>query len=120
MHRPTDTTQASLLTQPPTVVLWALVEGENCESFLVNDEDWIDVEFEVALDSASTDNVCHPGDAPGYVVGSFPRIRAVQNFIVGNCAKVPNEGQVNSNLQTGGDLLKDITSMFQLAQVSRP
>ena len=46
--------------------------------------------------------------------------RAGQNFIVGNAAKVPNNGQVNLNLQTGGDLLNDITSTFQVAKVSRP
>ena len=39
---------------------------------------------------------------------------------MGNGAKVPNDGQVNLNLQTGGDLLNDITSTFQVAEVSRP
>ena len=32
------------------------------------DGDWIDVEFEVALDSGCTDNVCHQGDVPGYLI----------------------------------------------------
>ena len=43
-----------------------------------------------------------------------------QNFIVGNGAKFPNDGQVNLNLQTGGGLLNDITSTFEVAKVSRP
>ena len=97
----------------------SLMEGENCGQILVNDEDWVDVEFEVALDSGSTDNVCHPGGVPGYLVESSQGSRAGQNFIVGNGAKVPNDGQVNLNLQTGGDLLNDITSTFQVAKVSR-
>ena len=42
--------------------LLSLMEGENCGQILVSDEDLVDVEFEVALDSGSTDNVCHLGD----------------------------------------------------------
>ena len=84
-------------------VLLSLMEGENCGQILVNDDDWIDVEFEVALDSGSTDNVCHPGDVPGYVVESSQGSRAGHHFIVGNGAKVTDDGQVNLNLQTGGD-----------------
>ena len=38
------------------------------EEILANTQEWIGVEFEVALDSESTDNVCHEGDAPGYTV----------------------------------------------------
>ena len=102
----TDTAHSGLLS---------LMEGEHCGQILVNDEDWADVEFEVALDSGSTDNVCHPGDVPGYLVESSQGSRAGQNFIVGKGAKVPNNGQVNLNLQTGGNLLNDITS-----KVSRP
>ena len=48
------------------------------QSILINDADWTDVEFEVALDSGSTSHVCH---------------------IVGNGARVPNDGQSVLNLQ---------------------
>ena len=96
------------------------MEDESCRSILVNDEDWIDVEFEVGLDGGSIDNVCHPGDALGCVAELSQGIRAGQNFIVGNGAKVPDDGQVNLNLQTGGDWLDDIISTFQVAKVSRP
>ena len=37
--------------------LVSLMEGGNCGSILGSDEDWIDFEFEVVLDSRSTDNV---------------------------------------------------------------
>ena len=33
-------------------------------------EEWIDVEFEVALDSGSIVHVCRDSDAPGYVLES--------------------------------------------------
>ena len=42
------------------------------QSILVNDAEWIDVEFEVALDTGSTDHVCHSGDVPGYVIEASP------------------------------------------------
>ena len=61
------------------------------QSILVNDADWIDVEFEVSLDSASTDHVCHTGDVHGYVVEASPGSRAGQGFIAGNGARVPND-----------------------------
>ena len=38
---------------------------------------------------------------------------------MGSGAKVPNDGQVNLSLQTGGDLLNDIISILQFAKVSR-
>ena len=77
--------------------------------------------FEVALDSGSTDNVCHKEDAPGYLVEASPGSRACQNFIVGSGAKVANDGQVNLNLEATNDGASvDITSTFQVAKVSRP
>ena len=77
-----------------------LCEGDAPQqSILANDSEWIDVEFEVALDSGSTDHVCHSGDVLGYVVEASPGSRAGQGFIVGNGARVPNDGQAVLNLQ---------------------
>ena len=89
---------------------------------LVNSSEWIDVEFEVALDSGCTDNVCHEGDAPGYVLEPSAGSKAGQHFIVGNGAQVPNSGQVNLNLQTDGaeEKRNNISTIFQVAKVSRP
>ena len=62
-------------------------------------------------------------DAPGYgsyIVESAGSKRK-QNFIVGNGAKVPNEGQLVLNLE--GDLgngKRRIKSTFQVAEVTRP
>ena len=82
--------------------------------------DWIDVEFEVALDSGCTDNVCHAGDVPGYMVVESPGSRCGQGFLVGNGERVPNAGQAHLCLQTGGSVINTITSTFQIAKVSRP
>ena len=86
----------------------------------VSEEEWIDVEFEVALDSGSTDHVCHPSDLPGYVVEASPGSRAGQGFIVGNGARVTNDGQSVLSLQGAGDKDPTMSTTFQVAKVSRP
>ena len=103
----------------PTKSTLCLCEGDAPQqSILVNDSEWIDVEFEVALDSGSTDHVCHTGDVPGYVVEPSPGSRMGQGFIVGNGARVPNDGQSVLNLQATNKTTMATT--FQLAKVSRP
>ena len=98
-----------------------LCEGyrQNSE-ILVSDADWIEVEFEVALDSGATDHVCHSGDVPGYVVEASPGSKAGQGFIVGNGARVPNDGQALLSLQAYGKDGNTVSTMFQVAAVSRP
>ena len=59
---------------------------------------WADIEFEVALDSGSTDNVCHKADAPGYVTVTSQGSRRGQNFVIGDGNKLPNEGEFVLNL----------------------
>ena len=87
---------------------------------LVNssEAEWIDVEFEVALDSGSTDHVAAMVDMPGYVVEASPGSKAGQGFIVGNGARVTNDGQSVLNLQS--DQEHTMSTTFQVAKVSRP
>ena len=82
--------------------------------------EWIDVEFEVALDSGCTDNVCHSGDAPGYVIQESVGSKCGQGFMVGNGQRVPNVGEVHLSLETSGKDAHRLTSTFQVAKVSRP
>jgi len=96
-----------------------LFEREVASEAMVNESDWVDVEFEVALDSGCTDNVCHQGDVPGYLVESSPGSRGGQGFLVGNGERVPNIGQVNLNLETDGKVRNGIKTTFQIAKVSR-
>ena len=93
--------------------------GQNAE-ILVSDADWIEVELEVALDSGATDHVCHSGDVPGYIVEASPGSKAGQGFIVGNGARVPNDGQTLRSLQASGKDGNTVSTMFQVAAVSRP
>ena len=56
-------------------------------------EDWVDVEFEVALDSGSIVHVCRDSDAPGYILEESNGSRRGQRFLVGNGANMPNMGE---------------------------
>lgn len=107
-------------TSTDSVLLGMLCEGERLAEALVNVDDWQDLEFEVALDSGCTDNVCHPGDVPRYPVEESLGSRHKQGFLVGNGARVPNEGQAHFSLQTADPEQHGITTIFQIAEVSRP
>ena len=84
------------------------------------DVEWVDIEFEVALDSGSTDNVCHTADAPGYDVVESAGSKRGQNFVIGDGNKIKNQGEILLNLETGDEKPSAITSTFQVAKVSRP
>ena len=95
-----------------------LFEEEKGDEINVASE-WQDIEFEVCLDSGCTDNVCHPGDVPGYIVEPSAGSRAKRGFTVGNGARVTNDGQAILSLQRDG-VLDTVSSTFQIAKVSRP
>ena len=84
------------------------------------DMEWVDIEFEVALDSGSTDNVCHAADAPGYQLVESAGSRRGQNFVIGDGNKIKNQGEILLNLETGDENPSSIASTFQVAKVSRP
>ena len=81
--------------------------------------DWQDIEFEVCLDSGCTDNVCHPGDVPGYIVEPSAGSRAKGGFTVGSGQRFTNDGQAILSLQRDG-AIDTVSSTFQIAKVSRP
>ena len=83
-------------------------------------EDWCDVEFEVALDSGSQDHVCDEADTPGYVMEASPGSDRGQCFVVGNGGRLPNMGQKVLNLEPEADESMKLKSCFQIARVTRP
>ena len=95
-------------------------EAEDME-LLVNEREWEDVEFEVALDSGSIVNVCHPDDCPGYAITESAGSRAGQNFVVGDGGRLPNMGEWNLNLEAPKQQgVNTVSSIFQVAKVTRP
>jgi hypothetical protein len=83
-------------------------------------EQWIDVEFEVALDSGAQDHVCDDIDCPGYLTEASPGSSRGQCFIVGDGNRIANLGQRSLNMQPMGDPSSQLRSIFQIAKVTRP
>ena len=87
---------------------------------VLSNETWMDIEFEVALDSGSQDHVCDEQDCPGYQTEASPGSSRGQCFIVGDGGKLANQGQRKLNMQPLNDSSVDMKSCFQIARVTRP
>jgi hypothetical protein len=85
--------------------------------------DWVDTEIEICLDSGCCEHVMDLGDAPGYSTffTESPGSKRQQQFIVGNGARVPNEGQLLLNMESSTTTgVMKLQSCFQVAEVTRP
>ena len=85
------------------------------------DNEFLNVEIEVAADSGASEHVAADTDARAYKIEESPRSRAGQNFIGAGGHKMGNKGQLRLNLKAdkwrkGGD----IKTTFQVAKVTRP
>ena len=99
----------------------SLCEVELGDSQVNVNEDWCDVEFEVALDSGSQDHVCDESDTPGYVLDPSEGSQRGACFVVGNGGRLPNQGQKLLNLESEvGEGAVPLQSCFQIARVTRP
>ena len=111
--------------------LWALDSITDQLAIMTTDDeepsamgiDWVDTEIEVCLDSGCCEHVMDLQDAPGYQAHLMESSgsKRKQHFIVGNGARVPNEGQLLLNLES--DLkqgTRRLQSTFQVAEVTRP
>ena len=79
--------------------------------------------IEVALDSGAGEHDANKNVAPAYTVSESAGSRAGQHFVAAGGARIPNEGQFTLRLRSGGlgrHEAKDISSCFQVANVTRP
>ena len=81
------------------------------------EQQWQDVEFEVALDSGSVVHVAAEGDTPMYALDSSPSARQCAQFVVGAGGTMKNMWQKTLQLSSGDS---DFASVFQIAAVHRP
>ena len=81
-------------------------------------EEWVDLEFEVALDTGSIVHICAEEDTPGYPIQQSDGSRRKQNFVVGDGGTLPNLGKKTLNLDPGCGEQAEVT--FQIAKVTRP
>ena len=88
-----DTQSTARLRVPLLDRHLAVLEAEGCnDEILANAQAWVDVEFEVALDSSSTDNICHEGETPGHIVEPPAGSKRGQTFVIGDGNKSANDG----------------------------
>ena len=97
----------------------SIMETSGSSSSINVAESWIDIEFEVALDSGAQDHVCAEDDAPGYELIPSVGSESKQCFIVGDGGRLANMGEKRLNLEPE-DCSTSISSCFQIARVTRP
>ena len=84
--------------------------------------EWHDREVDITLDSGACENVIDAEDAPGYLVIESAGSKRGQNFVVGDGGRLPNEGQVELNMESHieGRANVPVRVNYQVAGVSRP
>lgn len=112
--------QGDAALRAPTACQVSLCKVET-EGIEINmNEDWCDVEFEVALDSGSQDHVCDEADTSGYALSESPGSSRGSCFVVGDGGRIPHLGQKVLNLEPEADESVGMKSCFQIARVTRP
>ena len=92
--------------------------GDCTQAILIANEDWDDLEFDVALDSGAVIHVCSLNDCLGYELEESPGSTRGQVCILGDGGTIPNLGQKSLNFcDSEGN---DVRSIFQSAAVLRP
>ena len=85
--------------------------------FVTEEEQWREIDIEVALDSGSVCHVASMADTPCYTLDGSAKARPCAEFIVGDGGAVPNLGQKTLNLSCDKS---QFSSVFQIAPVHRP
>ena len=96
-----------------------LLTKEKDSVLVATDDQWEDLEFEVALDCVSVRHVCAPADCPGYLLQESAGSRRGRKFLMGDGGTIPNLGQKQLNLSDNA-AGSDLQSIFQIAAVTRP
>ena len=71
-------------------------DGSECNN--ISDKEFIEKDLEIALDSGAVSHACSDEHTSGYELQSTPASRAGANFVVGDGATIPNQGQKQINI----------------------
>ena len=83
--------------------------------------EFLESNFEVALDSGAGDHVSSGAEAPAFAVEESPGSRARQHFLGAGGHRMPNQGQMKLDLRAeNGKRGRDLKVIFQVAKVTRP
>jgi hypothetical protein len=84
--------------------------------------EFVETDIVLTLDSGCCDHILDTADAQGYPGALHPSSgsKRGQRFVVGNGERVPNQGQVRLNMKSRGDDGVLMSSIFQVAEITRP
>ena len=85
-------------------------------------QEFVETDILLTLDSGCCDHIVDIADAPGYacVLGPSPGSQRGQRFVVGNGDRVPNKGQVKLRMKSNDENGFLMSSVFQVAEITRP
>ena len=86
-----------------------------------DNNEFLDVEIEVAADSGASEHVAADTDAPTYQVEESAGSRSGQHFVGAGGHRMANRGQMKLNMRAdNGRKGRDVRTTFQVARVTRP
>ena len=86
-----------------------------------NNNEFLDVEIEIAADSGASEHVAADTDAPSYKVEESIGSRSGQHFVGAGGHRMANRGQMKLNMRAdNGKKGRDVRTTFQVARVTRP
>ena len=100
----------------------ALVMTTEEDPSVMSLEDFVETDILLTLDSGCCDHIVDMADAPGYaaVLHPSPGSQRNQKFVVGNGDRVANQGQVKLRMKAKDDGGALMSSIFQVAEITRP
>ena len=86
-----------------------------------NNNEFLDIEIEIAADSGASEHVAADTDAPSYKVEESVGSRSGQHFVGAGGHRMANRGQMKLNMRAdNGKKGRDVRTTFQVARVTRP
>ena len=96
-------------------------EDEELHNAETTNNEFLDVEIEIAADSGASEHVAADTDAPTYKVEESAGSRSGQHFVGAGGHRMANRGQMKLNMRAdNGRKGRDVRTTFQVARATRP
>lgn len=96
-------------------------DDEELHSAETANNEFLDVEIEIAADSGASEHVAADTDAPTYKVEESAGSRSGQHFVGAGGHRMANRGQMKLDMRAdNGRKGRDVRTTFQVARVTRP
>ena len=96
-------------------------DDEELHNAETTNNEFLDVEIEIAADSGASEHVAADTDAPTYKVEESAGSRSGQHFVGAGGHRMANRGQMKLNMRAdNGRKGRDVRTTFQVARATRP